>query len=143
MKGGYTEAMYAFRDWLDEKGCRFPKDYDPPVHWEQLYDMEGAWNDRLHHYTKAALEKEALKAVAYHCQALYLDPGWDTRFGSFIWGEEWLGPRRQFMQEMESKYGLKVSLHCPLATWISTTYPMGPGAIGDWSAGARRGPPRS
>jgi hypothetical protein len=140
IKGGYTEAAYAFRDWLDEKGCRFPKDYDPPVHWEQLYDMEGAWVDRLHKYTRSALEKEALKAVAYHCQALYLDPGWDTTFGSFLWGEQWLGPRRPFMQEMESKYGLKVSLHCPLATWISTSYPMGPSAMKDWPAAARRTP---
>jgi hypothetical protein len=140
MKGGYTEAMYAFRDWLDEKGCRFPKDYDPPVHWEQLYDMEGAWDDRLHKYTKSALEKEALKALDYHCQALYLDPGWDTTFGSFLWGEQWLGPRGQFIHEMESKYGLKVSLHCPLATWISTGYPMGPSAMKDWPANARRTP---
>jgi hypothetical protein len=140
VKGGYPEATYAFRDWLDEKGCRFPKDYDPPVHWEQLYDMEGAWDDRLHRYTKSALEKEALKAVDYHCQALYLDPGWDTTFGSFLWGEQWLGPRRQFIQEMNSKYGLKVSLHCPLATWISTSYPMGPSAMQDWPAGGRRTP---
>ena len=141
VKGGYTEAMYAFRGWLDEKGCRFPKSYDPPVHWEQLYDMEGAWADRLHKYTKAALEKEALKAVDYSCEALYLDPGWDTTFGSFLWGSDWLGPRGQFIHEMESNHGLKVSLHCPLATWISTSYPMGPSAIGDWPEGAQRSPP--
>jgi hypothetical protein len=141
MKGGWHEAMYGFRNWLDEKGCHFPKDYDPPVHWEQLYDMEGAWDDRLHRYTRSALEEEAQKAVAYHCQALYLDPGWDTTFGSLIWGENWLGPRAQFIHEMESKYRLKVSLHCPLATWISTTYPMGPSAMGEWPAGARRRPP--
>ena len=48
LQGGYQEAMYAFRAMLDEKGCRFPKDFNPPVHWEQLYDMDGAWNDRLH-----------------------------------------------------------------------------------------------
>ena len=44
--GGYPEAMYAYRKMLDEKGCRFPKDFNPPVHWEQLYDMSGAWGDR-------------------------------------------------------------------------------------------------
>jgi hypothetical protein len=141
VNGGYTEAMYAFRDWLDQKGCRFPKTYDPPVHWEQLYDMEGAWDDRLHRYTKAIVEKEAQKGRAYGCEALYLDPGWDTTFGSFLWGEKWLGPRGQFVQEMESKYGLKVSLHCPLATWMSASEPMGPSAMADWPEGARRSPP--
>jgi hypothetical protein len=141
MKGGYNEASYAFRAWLDKKGCRFPIAYDPPVHWEQLYDMEGAWDDRLHRYTKAIVEKEAQKGRDYSCQALYLDPGWDTTFGSFLWGEQWLGPRRPFIQEMESKYGLKVSLHCPLATWVSTMYPMGSSAMKEWPAGARRTPP--
>jgi hypothetical protein len=33
--------MYGYRRVLDERGCRFPATYDPPVHWEQLYDMEG------------------------------------------------------------------------------------------------------
>ena len=119
MKGGYLEAAYAFRALLDEKGCRFPKDYNPPVHWEQLYDMNGAWTDRSARYTKAILEQEAEKARAFSCEALYLDPGWDTDFGSLYWGEKWLGPRREFIEEMRSKYGLQVSLHCALATWVS------------------------
>jgi hypothetical protein len=125
--GGYENAMYAFRAFLDENGCRFPKGFDPPVHWEQLYDMEGAWDDRLHRYTKAIVEKEAQKGVAYSCEALYLDPGWDTGFATFLWGEPWLGPRKAFVDEMQSKYGLKVSLHTPLAPWMSHfMWPMGP-----------------
>ena len=44
--GGYAEAAYAYRKMLDEQGCRFPSDYNPPVHWEQLYDMPDAWDDR-------------------------------------------------------------------------------------------------
>ena len=87
VSGGYDHAMYAFRAFLDENGCRFPKGFDPPVHWEQLYDMEGAWDDRPHRYTKAILEKEAEKGVAYSCEALYLDPGWDTGFATFLWGD--------------------------------------------------------
>ena len=126
VSGGYQEAMYAFRRFLDENGCRFPKGFDPPVHWEQLYDMEGAWNDRLHRYTKAIVEKEAQKGVAYSCEALYLDPGWDTGFATFLWGDQWLGPRKAFVAEMQSKYGLKVSLHTPLASWMSVGGPMGP-----------------
>ncbi len=138
LPGGYDQALYAFRAMLDEKGCRFPKGYNPPVHWEQLYDMSGAWEDRLHRYTKAIVEKEAQKGRDYHCEALYLDPGWDTDFGTFLWGEKWLGPRRQFVQEMQSKYGLKLSLHCPLATWMSHQYSWGLGAVKTWPESAKR-----
>ena len=94
VQGGVVPAAYAFRALLDEKGCRFPAGYNPPVHWEQLYDMEGAWDDRLHRYTRAAVEKEAAKGRDYHCEALYLDPGWDTTFGSFVWGQRLAGPAR-------------------------------------------------
>ena len=96
--------MYAFRAMLDELGCRFPKDYNPPVHWEQLYDMAGAWDDRLHRYTKANVEREAAKGRAYRCEAIYLDPGWDTDFGTFLWGEKWLGPRN-VVEEMRRNMG--------------------------------------
>ncbi len=126
VSGPYQEAMYAFRGFLDENGCRFPKGFNPPVHWEQLYDMEGAWDDRLHRYTKAVVEEEARKGVAYRCEALYLDPGWDTGFATFFWGDQWLGPRKAFVAEVQSKYGLKVSLHTPLASWMSVRGPMGP-----------------
>ncbi|MBI2929017.1 MAG: hypothetical protein HYY24_25415 [Verrucomicrobia bacterium] len=138
MKGGSTEASYAFRAMLDEKGCRFPKDYNPPVHWEQLYDMPEAWTDRPRRYTKAIVEKEAQKGRDYSCEALYLDPGWDTDFGTFLWGEKWLGPRKPFIEEMKSKYNLTVSLHCPLATWMSHQYSWGLGAVKTWPEAATR-----
>jgi hypothetical protein len=62
-EGGRHEAMYGFRRFLDERGCRFPASYGPPVHWEQLYDMEGAWDYRAEQYTKAAIVREAQKGV--------------------------------------------------------------------------------
>jgi hypothetical protein len=129
--GGYNQAAYAYRKMLDEKNCRFPKDFNPPVHWEQLYDMTHAWKDRTHRYSKAIIEREAAKGRDYHCEALYLDPGWDNAFGSFLWGEQWLGRRKQFIDEMRSKYGLEVSLHTPLATWTSHT-----GSDPDWGPSA-------
>lgn len=138
ISGGYNEVAYSYRAMLDEKGCRFPNDYNPPIHWEQLYDMEGAWNDRNVNYTKAIVEKEAEKGVEYSCESLYLDPGWDTKFGTFIWGEEWLGPRKQFIEEMQSKYGLQVSLHAAMPPWSSTERTMGPNGISDWPVEARR-----
>ena len=131
VSGDYKAAYYAFRAFLDEKGCRFPEGYNPPVHWNELYDnpecnIRTAAGDhpkppmtRPVTYTRALIEEEARKAAAYSCESLYLDPGWDTDFGTFLWGEEWLGPEKQFIQDMREQYGMGVSLHCPLATWMS------------------------
>ncbi|MDK1032139.1 MAG: hypothetical protein QGD94_09045, partial [Planctomycetia bacterium] len=130
VKGGYNQAAYAFRVFLDENGCRFPKGYNPPVHWNELYD-NAEWHiqtlgkppgrglTRAVTYTRELMEEEAKKAAEYGCESLYLDPGWDTDFGTFLWGEDWLGPRKQFVREMRERYDLGVSLHCPLATWMS------------------------
>jgi len=143
--GGYHKAAYAFRRFLDEQGCSFPRGYDPPVHWNELYDNP-EWNvqtpghpsaprhARKLTYTRRLIEKEAAKAVEYSAGALYLDPGWDTDFGTLIWGDEWLGPRGEFIKEMHESYGLAVSLHCPLATWMSRDG----GGVASWPAGAMR-----
>jgi len=137
--GSYNETAYAYRAMLDEKRCRFPENYNPPVHWEQLYDMEGAWNNRISNYTKVRIEKEAIKGVEYSCEALYLDPGWDTKFGTFIWGEPWLGPRKKFIEEIQSKYGLKVSLHTPMPPWSTIRgWEMGPNCVSDWPEESKR-----
>ena len=145
LPGGYVPAYYAFRDMLDDGGCRFPDTYNPPVHWNELYDNPewnlmspgrppGPRNTRPYTYTRALIEEEAAKAKAYGCEALYLDPGWDTHFGSFIWGEEWLGSEEKFVRDMREKYGLAVSLHCPLATWTD----MENIGVPDWPAEAAR-----
>jgi len=130
VNGGYPLAYYAFRDFLDESQCRFPGGYNPPVHWNELYDNPewtlsspgrpaGPRMTRPQTYTKALITLEAAKARDYSCESLYLDPGWDTDFGTFLWGEEWLGPCREFVQDMRTRFNLGVSLHCPLATWMS------------------------
>lgn len=128
--GDYVPAYYAFRDFLDEEHASFPKDYDPPVHWNELYDTAEWYLGRPSQpkkprmtrpltFTKPQILNEAAKAVAYSCEALYLDPGWDTDFATFLWGEAWLGNRREFIDQVCDEYGLKVSLHTPLATWMS------------------------
>lgn len=135
VKGDYKQAYYAFRDFLDENGCCSPG-FNPPVHWNELYDNPewhlstpgtptGPPRTRMVTYTKELLEGEAKKACEYSCESLYLDPGWDTAFGTFLWGEDWLGPRKQFIQEIRERYGLGVSLHCPLATWMSLAHGSG------------------
>lgn len=151
--GGAAEAYLAFRAFLDEHGCRFPPDFDPPVHWNELYDNRD-WNlgspgkppskrdTRSVCYTHAQLMEEARKAKEYGCQALYLDPGWDTDFGTFLWGERWMGPRKTFIEEVRARFGLGVSLHCPLATWMSLGCPWqnldGGPAVATWPTAALR-----
>lgn len=128
--GDYVSANYAFRDWLDENDCRFPAHFDPPVHWNELYD-NAEWavstpgypplprRTRPYTFTKELILEQAAKAKAYGCQALYLDPGWDNEFGTLIWGAEWLGDLKAFIAQVREQYGLSVSLHCPLASWVS------------------------
>ncbi len=147
--GDYHEAAYAFRGLLDELGNRFPADFDPPVHWNELYDnplweaapgkagQGRALDARAAVYTLADMEVEAAKAVRYHCQALYLDPGWDRYTGDFLWAEERLGPLQAFCRRMRERYGLVVSLHTPLAPWANgnracvATYAHLDGTAGD------------
>jgi hypothetical protein len=128
VQGDVRQASYAFRAFLDENGCRFPRDFNPPVHWNELYDT-AEWHiepravqghmTRPQTYTKELLMEEAEKAADYNCESLYLDPGWDVDTCTLIWGEQWLGNRKQFIREVSERYGLDVSLHCPLASWLS------------------------
>ncbi|RJP73808.1 MAG: hypothetical protein C4532_03860 [Candidatus Abyssobacteria bacterium SURF_17] len=132
IKGDYNDALYAYRSMLDEFGCRFPERYNPPVHWNELYDnpefagvstpgipARSRSSVRAHSYTKRMILAEAEKAREFGCEALYLDPGWDTRFGSCIWAADRLGAQKDFVKTIESDYGLSLSLHCALATWLS------------------------
>jgi len=129
MESDFMSAMYSYRKILDETGCRFPPNYNPPVHWNQIFDMDGDWDNRTERYTREKIIGEAKKAARFNCDALYLDPGWDTEFASFIWEEERLGNQKEFIQEIKADFGLDLALHCPLGTWMSTWYPMGPSAV--------------
>ncbi len=130
VSGDWQEGYAAFRRYFDMQGYVPPENFDPPVHWNQLYDMTSwhtisGYDDRRQElYTLAALWGEARKARDYHCESLYLDPGWDTAFGSAIWDEARLGPQAEFVARLREDYDLGLSLHCPLAAWCETScYP--------------------
>lgn len=135
VEGGYNDASYAFRAMLDERGCRFPENFNAPVHWNQLYNM-GSCRNREKTHTVEAYEKEAAKAVQYSCEELYLDPGWDTAFGSFVWRPS-LGDGKKFIDMIKTKYGLAVGLHFPLAPWMSSDSKE---FFSAWSESCRRDP---
>jgi hypothetical protein len=151
--GGYREAAYAYRELLDAQGCRFPAGFNPPVHWNELYDNPEWWitapgkmpkgsriATRHAVYTRADMEREAEKARDYHCESLYLDPGWDTTFASFQWDEARLGSAADFVKAMRERHGLAVSLHTPLATWMSHKHGCchDQNTLDYWPAAARR-----
>ena len=128
--GDWKQAYYAFREAMDEFGHGCPKDFNPPVHWNELYDNPLWWGpdtaeNRKKFYSLPQIEEEAAKASDIRCEALYLDPGWDTSFASSIWAEDRLLKAADFVALMRDKYGLAVSLHTPLAAWTDiSAYPI-------------------
>jgi len=127
--GGWKNAFYAFRRWMEELGHKVPDGYNPPVHWNELYDNPLWWGPdtperRQQLYRREQMEEEARKAAELGCEALYLDPGWDTVMGSTIWAEDRLGKQKEFVKMLRERYGLLLALHTPLAAWNDvSTYP--------------------
>lgn len=144
LPGSWPEAFADFRQYIHGKGHRLPPNYSQPVHWNELYDnpywwvvMRDGWHvdrpeTRAELYNSAILQTEIDKAVEIGCECLYLDPGWDTDFGSTIWDETRLGRQADFARMLQDKYGLALALHTPLAPWSNhASYPpaarqMGP-----------------
>jgi hypothetical protein len=141
--GDWKQAYYAYRGYIDSKGAKRPSDYNPPVHWNELYDNEyfgrcgglapflvpskPGYTPELYkeiqkllnqYYTLDLMKAEAGKANELGCEVLYLDPGWDTgeRGGLHVWDAARLGPMKTFVEMIKKDYGLNgVSLWCSLA----------------------------
>ena len=130
-EGGIEEGFYTFRTEMEGRGHACPKGFNPPVHWNELYDNKLYWLDgmdlpenRKKYYTLADMKEEAAKARDIGCEALYLDPGWDTLFASKIWDESRLGKLQDFTDALKREYGLSLSLHTPLSGWCDpSSYP--------------------
>lgn len=132
-EGGMVEAFYAFREEMTARGHGCPVDYNPPVNWDELWDNKLWWLPdngqdnpamRRKYFTLADMKGQAAKAKAIGCEELYLDPGWDTNFGSKIWDTARLGPYPEFTKMLREQYGLKSGLHTPLSGWCNpTSYP--------------------
>ncbi len=123
-EGGIDEGFYVFRAEMETRGHGCPKGFNPPVHWNELYDNKLWWlpgggmdspENRKKYYTLADMKAEAAKARDMGCEALYLDPGWDTRLASKIWDESRLGKLKDFTALLRQEYGLSLSLHTPLS----------------------------
>jgi hypothetical protein len=132
--GDRLQGFYTFRAEMEARGVGCPRGFNPPVHWNEIYDNKLWWlpgegqNDpemRKKYYTLESMKEEAARAKAIGCEALYLDPGWDTNFGSKIWDEARLTPYKAFTAMLATGYGLKSSLHTPLSGWCDpSSYPV-------------------
>lgn len=112
-EGLWRTGSYMFRDYISGLGHGLPDNYDPPIHWNELYDVGRHHSNRdqlSKHYTFETMKAEAAKARDIGCEALYLDPGWEVCEGGTIWDEERLGSAAEFVREMSEDYGLKVGL---------------------------------
>ncbi len=118
-EGDYKEGYYLYRRHLEEHGHKFKQDYDPPVHWNELYNLgwvaekTGFFVEGLEFevYTLEQLYEEAQLARDIGAECLYLDPGWNIALGSSIWNEERFGLLKEFSKNIHEKYGLKLALH--------------------------------
>jgi hypothetical protein len=132
--GDWLQGFYGFRREMEQRGHGCPKGFNPPVHWNELYDNKLWWlpgdeqddpEMRKKYYTLDSMKEEAAKAKDIGCEALYMDPGWDTSFSSKIWDEARLGPYPSFTKMLQQDYGLKSSLHTPLSGWCDpSSYPV-------------------
>ncbi|HID94769.1 MAG TPA: hypothetical protein EYP53_01750 [Candidatus Latescibacteria bacterium] len=110
-KGGWKTAYYKFREFMDGKGHGLTKDYDPPVNWNELFDIGWHHSNReklFKYYTLDSLYYEAQKAKELGCELLYLDPGWEVCEGTTLWDEERLGKVEDLVKILKEKYGLKL-----------------------------------
>lgn len=131
--GDLLRAFSVFRSEMEQRGHGCPNGFNPPVHWNEIYDNKLWWlpgdeennpEMRKKYYTLADMKEEARKAKDIGAEALYLDPGWDTNFGSKIWDNERLDSYKSFTELLTREFGLKSSLHTPLSGWCDpTTYP--------------------
>ena len=131
LDGDWRAAYAAFRRFTASKGHVTPPNFNPPVHWNELYDNKLWWLNQFtaenlkKYYQKKDMEVEADKAKELGCGCLYLDPGWDTSFGSNIWAVDRLGTQESFVRWLKEKYGMKLAPHTPLAPWTDPTeYPV-------------------
>jgi hypothetical protein len=140
LAGDWKQAFYAYRGFIERNVGRMSETYNPPVHWNELYDNEyfarmsplirqylkpngvsvklSFWEKDKEllkqHYTLDMMLAEAAKAKDLGCEALYLDPGWDVRMNHHVWDASRLGSMDSFVARMQNEYGLKVSVWCNL-----------------------------
>jgi len=111
VEGSIENAFRCYRDFLDARGHCYPLSYNPPVNWNELYDIGWYHSDEeklSRHYTKDSLLREAEKARDCGCELLYLDPGWEKAEGTTLWDDARLGSVADMIAVLRRDYGLQL-----------------------------------
>ncbi|MCO6453260.1 MAG: hypothetical protein J5I90_20935 [Caldilineales bacterium] len=116
VEGDWQDGYTTYKGFLLEKGHICPPDFDPPLHWNELYNLGWRGGDNAPLQERPNLFAEAAVAQDIGAEAFYLDPVWDVVEGSSIWDEERLGPLDGFVCTMRDRFGLKTSLHLMMHT---------------------------
>ncbi len=129
VEGEWRESYSAFRRFMEDQGNRTPKGFNPPVHWNELYDNQffgniaasvqdpNVWPAMARQYYRIEdMRIEAAKAAELGCELFYMDPGWDTACCSTVWDTERLGTVQDFIKMIQTDYGIQyIGLWTPLA----------------------------
>ncbi len=116
VEGDWPEGYRVYKSFLIEKGHVCPPDFDPPVHWNELYNLGWRGGDNAPLQEPRELLAEAALAQDVGAEAFYFDPVWDLFEGSSVWDAARLGPLDDFVQTMRERFGLKTSLHLMMHT---------------------------
>lgn len=109
VSGGWPAGYERFRRLLNGLGHGLPANYDPPINWNELFDIGWYHSDHAalsRHYTKDALLGEAAKAAQVGATALYLDPGWEVCEGTTLWDRARLGSVSDMVRTLRDRSGL-------------------------------------
>ncbi len=115
-QGDWQEGYTAYRQHLRALGHGVPPSFDPPLHWNELYNLGWRLGDNAPLQTQSQLEDEAAIAADIGAEALYIDPTWDIAEGSSIWDTARLGDLAEFVQMLRDRYNLRLSLHLMMHT---------------------------
>jgi len=123
-EGTLVNGYAAFRDYIDSRGHKFPPDYNPPVNWNELYDIGWYHSDAAmlkKYYTRKAVLEEARKAKETGCEMMYFDPGWEVAEGLTLWDSTRLGSVSSMIKTLKEDYGLDMGyrtiLHSTQGLW--------------------------
>ena len=115
-EGGWENGHRAYAQLMREKGHITPKGFNPPVHWNELYELSWRGGNNAPLQELPELYEQASIAQTFGAEAFYFDPVWDLFEGSSIWDEARLGKLTDFVKTMKGKYGLETSLHLMMHT---------------------------
>ncbi len=115
-QGDWQDGYRAYHSHLQALGHQLPPDFDPPLHWNELYNLGWRLGDNAPLQTREQLEAEAAIAADVGAESLYLDPTWDIAEGTSIWDTARLGPQAEFARLLRDRYHLGLSLHLMMHT---------------------------